>query len=210
MPALTLAELKQQEKDARKNLILEAARELFAKKDFRQVTVREIARQGEISVGTIYNYYKSLDELFLDIFLQCSREITRMIDRAEESGPVSLADLCRIYVDYLNTNMTFYQMMSHFMLGNDLGSAATERLNTAMRGLMDRIEVRLNRPSGKNGGDKRRLTAHALFAALNGVMISYARYPGRSDGEIRSHTLRLTDIIAAAFRSENSFRDPDE
>ncbi len=196
MPATTLAELKQQEKDARRNLILEAARELFATKDFRQVTVREIARQAGVSVGTIYNYYQNLDQLFLDIFLECSQEIVQLIDQRAEGSSPTLADLCRIYVDYLNRNMTFYQMMSHFMLGNDLNPAATERLNTAMRQLLDRIEGVLGHAK-VNGGI--RLTAHALFAALNGVMISYARYPGRTDAEIREHTLRLTDIIAGVF-----------
>ena len=196
MPATTLAELKQQEKDARRNLILEAARELFATKDFRQVTVREIARQAGVSVGTIYNYYENLDQLFLDIFLECSQEITQLIDRRAQESPPSLGDLCRIYVDYLNRNMTFYQMMSHFMLGNDLTPEATDRLNTAMRQLMDRIEAGLGQTAAAGG---KRLTAHALFAALNGVMISYARYPGRTDAQIREHTLRLTDIIAGAF-----------
>jgi AcrR family transcriptional regulator len=204
MPALTLAELKQQEKDARKNLILEAARELFAVKDFRQITVREIARQAGVSVGTIYNYYENLDQLFLDIFLQCSEEIAEQIDRRAEPAAPSLADLCRIYVDYLNTNMTFYQMMSHFMLGNDLGPEATGRLNLAMRGLMDRIEAGLGRRPSGPGKNKTRLTAHALFAALNGVMISYARYPGRTDDEIREHTIRLAGIIAAVFSGENA------
>jgi len=199
MPAVTLAELKQQEKDARKNLILEAARELFAVKDFRQVTVREIARQAGVSVGTIYNYYENLDQLFLDIFLQCSREISQQIDKQEKTGSLALADLCRIYVDYLNTNMTFYQMMSHFMLGNDLGPDATRRLNAVSKELMDRIEAGLGH-EGRKGND--RLTAHALFAALNGVMITYARYPGRTDADIRKHTLRLTDIIAKAFAGE--------
>jgi AcrR family transcriptional regulator len=201
MPALTLADLKQQEKDARKHLILEAARELFALKDFRQITVREIARQAGVSVGTIYNYYENLDQLFLDIFLQCSEEIAEQIDRRAGQKAPSLGDLCRIYVDYLNTNMTFYQMMSHFMLGNDLGPEATERLNQAMRGLMDRIETGLGRPPRPERKNNR-LLAHALFAALNGVMISYARYPGRTDAEIRAHTIRLADIIAAVFAQE--------
>jgi AcrR family transcriptional regulator len=198
MPAKTLADLKQQGKDARRNLILEAARELFAVKDFRQVTVREIARQAGVSVGTIYNYYTNLDQLFLDIFLQCSEEITARIDRQAEKSAPSLDDVCRIYVDYLNTNMTFYQMMSHFMLGNDFGPEATDRLNQTMRDLLDRIETGLGktpRPVKKSS----RLLAHALFAALNGIMISYARYPGRTDAEIRAHTLRLAAIMASVF-----------
>jgi len=47
--------------------------------------------------------------------------------------------------------------------------------------------------------ERRRLRAHALFSALNGLMISYARYPGRSAEETRRHTLRLAEIIARRF-----------
>ena len=94
--------------------------------------------------------------------------------------------------------MSFYQMMGHFMLGGRLSPEATERLNPIMRGLMDRIE----RIVGDAGlGGEPRLTAHALFSALNGVMISYARYPGRSLDEIRHHTLRLAGIVARCFEA---------
>jgi len=34
---------------------------------------------------------------------------------------------------------------------------------------------------------------------LNGIMISYARYPGKTDKEIRRHTLRLAESIAGVF-----------
>jgi hypothetical protein len=47
------------------------------------------------------------------------------------------------------------------------------------------------------------ITAHALFSALNGIMISYARYPGKTDEEIRRHTLRLAESIAGVFSGKN-------
>jgi hypothetical protein len=92
--------------------------------------------------------------------------------------------------------MSFYQMMGHFMLGGRLSPEATERLNPIMRELMDSIEA-IVREVGL-GGDTR-LISHALFSALNGVMISYARYPGRSLEEIRRHTLRLAEVVADFF-----------
>jgi AcrR family transcriptional regulator len=193
----TLPALKQKEKEARRELILAAARKLFAEKDFRSVTVREIARAVEVSPGTIYRYYENLDDLFLDVFFAGARDLTELVHREcnSEQG-CSLQRFCEIYVAYLNENMSFYQMMGHFMLGGKLSPEATMRLNPIMRELMHSIEeiVRQSRPSGET-----RFIAHALFSALNGIMISYARYPGRNLEEIRHHTLRLAGVVADCF-----------
>ncbi len=197
MTLTTLADLKAREKDARRQVILNAARELFATRDFKQVTVRQIARQAGLGVGTIYNYYASLDELFLDIFLKNAEEIISLIDVAATGDNPSLIELCRIYINYLNDNMTFYQMMSHFMLAGNLDSQHTDRLNQTMRRMLDHIEAIVQTATGPR--PDARLLAHALFSALNGVMISYARYPGRDDTEIKTHTRTLAGIIASVF-----------
>ncbi|MFQ5870268.1 MAG: TetR/AcrR family transcriptional regulator [Candidatus Zixiibacteriota bacterium] len=197
MPVATLEALREREREVRRELILSAAQRLFAEKDFRSVTVREIAKQAGVSPGTIYRYYENLDELFLDIFFAGAREITERVDEeCEKETGCSLRRFCEIYIDYLNENMTFYQMMGHFMLGGRLSPKATERLNPIMRELMNRVEA-IVKEAGLQG--ETRLVSHALFSSLNGVMISYARYPGRSLDEIRRHTLRLSRIVADFF-----------
>ncbi len=184
------------ERDSRRKIILDAALELFAVKDFRSVTVREISRQAGVSIGTIYNYYPNLTELFLDVFLDSAAEITQMFDNISSKKTPTLEQLCEFYISYLNDNMTFYQMMSHFMLGGELSPDATQKLDEIMRELMNRIETALLSVGCKTNS---RITAHALFSALNGIMISYARYPGKTDEEIRRHTLRLAKMIAGVF-----------
>ena len=82
------------------------------------------------------------------------------------------------------------------MLGGDMSAQATQKLDENMTQLMNHLENAVQRAGTK---DDSRLTAHALFSALNGIMISYARYPGRTDDEIRRHTLRLAGIIAGIF-----------
>ncbi|MFZ5569851.1 MAG: TetR/AcrR family transcriptional regulator [Thermodesulfobacteriota bacterium] len=196
----TLSELKMQEREARRRLILDAAGQLFAEKDFRSVTVREIAKAAGTSIGTIYNHYPNLTELFLDIFLRHAREITRILDAGSRREAPSLDRLCELYITYLNDNMTFYQMMGHFMLGGEMSAAATQKLNTVMKPLMDRIAGVI----GATGiHPQPRLIAHSLFSALNGIMISYARYPGRSQEEIRRHTIRLAGLVAGIFEKRN-------
>ena len=194
----TLHHLREEQREARRELILSAAQGLFAERDFRRVTAREIAQRAGMSPGTLYLYYKTLDELFLDVFFAGALDITLRLDGAlNRKGGCSLDHFCAVYVKFLNTNMAFYQMMGHFMLGGNLSAEATRRLDPVMRGLLDRFERVL--PIAAASGD-RRLTAHTLFSALNGVMISYAGYPGRSAEETHRHTLRLAEIIASRFQ----------
>jgi len=193
-----IAALKQQERDARRRLILDAARDLFAEKDFRCVTVREIARTAGISIGTIYNYYENLTELFLDVFLKSADHLLARIDEMPAGSRQPLIDLCRLYIDFLQENMAFYQMMGHFMLGGELSEDGTKKLNQKMRTLMDRIETAVLATGHQ---PESRLMAHALFSALNGIMITYARYPGRSADAISRHTRRLAELIGDVFKT---------
>ncbi|MBR9985478.1 MAG: TetR/AcrR family transcriptional regulator, partial [Desulfosarcina sp.] len=40
-----------------------------------------------------------------------------------------------------------------------------------------------------------RLLSHTLFAALSGIMISFRKYPGRSDPERIAHMKRIAKLI---------------
>ncbi len=193
--ARSLADLKHQERENRRILILNTALELFSSKDFRQVTSREIAKRAGMGVGTLFNYFKTMDELFLDIFLKNTEDLTLMIHSSCEDPPV-LSTVCDVYISFLNDHMIFYQMMGHFMLGGDLSPQGTEKLNHHMRLLLDPLEAAVL--AAGIPGDTRCLS-HAIFSALNGIMISYARYPGRTAGEIRDYTRHLAGIIADTF-----------
>ncbi|MFP4225550.1 MAG: hypothetical protein ACLFRF_02385, partial [Desulfobacterales bacterium] len=109
-----------------------------------------------------------------------------------------LIKLCRLYIDFLHENMAFYQMMGHFMLGGDLSETGTEKLNQKMRALMDRIEAAVKAADRRSDS---RMIAHALFSALNGIMITYARYPGRDADDISRHTRRLAELIGDVFKT---------
>ncbi|MCA1785308.1 MAG: TetR/AcrR family transcriptional regulator, partial [Desulfobacteraceae bacterium] len=51
------AELKEKEKQARKQIVIESALALFAKKPFYEVGMREVADEAGISPATIYRYF---------------------------------------------------------------------------------------------------------------------------------------------------------
>ena len=58
---------KQRETDLRKQNILEAAEKLFLANGYEDTTMSQIANEAEFSKGTLYNYFKSKDDLYLAI-----------------------------------------------------------------------------------------------------------------------------------------------
>ena len=65
-----IIERKEREKEARKNLILDAAERVFQAKSIQQATMDDIAHEAELAKGTIYLYYRNKDELQLGVMLR--------------------------------------------------------------------------------------------------------------------------------------------
>jgi len=62
-----IAERKRKERQARIDLIKKNARFLFEKKGFEATKMEDIADRAEISKATIYQYFKSKNDLYYDI-----------------------------------------------------------------------------------------------------------------------------------------------
>ncbi len=58
---------KQRETNLRKQNIIEAAEKLFLANGYDDTTMNQIATESEFSKGTLYNYFKSKDDLYLAI-----------------------------------------------------------------------------------------------------------------------------------------------
>jgi len=53
--------------DAKRNLILERARQVFTRKGFALVTMKDIIDECGISRGGLYLYFQSVDEIFMQV-----------------------------------------------------------------------------------------------------------------------------------------------
>ena len=65
-----IKERKERERERRRQQIIVAAKRVFTRKDFNQATMEDIAREAEVSPGTIYLYFKNKDELFVSLSLR--------------------------------------------------------------------------------------------------------------------------------------------
>jgi AcrR family transcriptional regulator len=74
------------DQSVRKRQIMEKAKELFAKKGYHPVTVDEIAQSCDVAKGTLYLYFKSKADLFIEIFVTAHREILESVKEIIRSG----------------------------------------------------------------------------------------------------------------------------
>lgn len=193
----TFSKLKIREREARKNLIVNAAERSFAGKPFNKVSMRDIAREAGISPASIYRYFPDQQTLFVEAFLRGSRRVIESFRVAvEENSGVSLERIAGEFLDFLIENDPYFRMMTHFMLDGSLSPTLVERLNEESRLLIDQFDFLFETMHAK--GD-RRLLAHAFFSAMNGILITFRDYPGRSREEVVEHMKLVGRVIARLF-----------
>jgi AcrR family transcriptional regulator len=86
--------LRERKKERTRQQIGEAAQRLFAERGFDAVTVAEVAREADVSVGTVFNYFPTKEELFysgMESFEERLVEAVRGRD-AGESVPAAFRD----------------------------------------------------------------------------------------------------------------------
>lgn len=84
-----------------KNNIDAAALSLFSSYSFEKVSMRQIAKKADITVGNIYRYYKSKDELFEALVLPTLDEIRNMIKEESMEQYVGLPNQYTLFVQHM-------------------------------------------------------------------------------------------------------------
>jgi len=70
----------------KRDAILKAAMKIFAAKGFSQTTISDIAEEAGIGKGTVYEYFKSKDEILEEVFLFYIQQMESDILKYDESS----------------------------------------------------------------------------------------------------------------------------
>ena len=65
-----IQERKEREKERRRQQIIVAAKRVFSNKGFNKATMEDIAKESELSPGTLYLYFKNKEELYASLSLR--------------------------------------------------------------------------------------------------------------------------------------------
>ncbi|MBX2992997.1 MAG: TetR/AcrR family transcriptional regulator [Bacteroidetes bacterium] len=77
---------KERERLAKRQEIVNAARQVFAQKGYDHATLDEIAAKAEFAKGTLYNYFDSKETLFREIVSSMLDDLARIAQAAMEGG----------------------------------------------------------------------------------------------------------------------------
>lgn len=111
---MSIAERRVREKEARRQQILDAAREVFLAKGFQETTIEEIAEKTELSKGTIYLYFQSKEEIYISLMLEGSQILYGMLKVATEAdlpADTLLRRLGRAYLQFYQDYTQYFRML---------------------------------------------------------------------------------------------------
>jgi AcrR family transcriptional regulator len=97
----------------RRNELLTAARAIFGKKGFHDASIDEIAEAAEVAKGTVYLYYRSKKELYLEALRFGVESLnTELRSRAEDPGTCleTLRTLTETKISFFEENRDFFRI----------------------------------------------------------------------------------------------------
>jgi len=195
------AELKEKEKQARKQIVIESALALFTKKPFYEVGMREVADEAGISPATIYRYFPSQEELFNEAFIQdissASKGFERMVEKDE---PVSIEAFAMKLADHLIENESSFQMMAYLMLKNDLAHPVMGKFESVTKILFDLFAMLLERHGLSE--EEARLYSQSFIASVTGIIMTFKNSPLKDKNSVREYILKIIKINSSIYSKQ--------
>ena len=116
--------------EAKRRLILDAARGLLVRRGFQDVVLDDVAREADVAKGTLFLYFKSKDELvsaaFADLVDRLG-EALEALPRSNARGLALLTEAARTILSYLDANHDFLSQLGAGRLPG-CGSRPTSQL----------------------------------------------------------------------------------
>jgi len=93
-----------------------AALQLFTRKGFHGTTVREIAKKANVSMGKLYIYYETKEDIFIDLVNDLGRKMEairqkELVPLMASLDPNSLKKLARAIGKVVSENLDYWRLM---------------------------------------------------------------------------------------------------
>jgi len=153
-PPKSTATRRERERETRRQLILDAAKDVFAKRGFLSATMEEIAEQCELAVGTLYRYFQSKEELYVSLLCEAMEMFHQGIETARNSDippNEQLRAVWQFFYNFYREQPEYYRAL--MFLHNE--------------GLRDTISPDVIKDINRRAGRNFRLVAEIVQAGVN-------------------------------------------
>lgn len=133
-------------KEAKRQLLIHAAIQMFAQKGFHEAKMQDIADFAAVGKGTLYEYFETKEELFLAVYDSWIDEYEADMTRQSEKGlePVSKASAL------IDTTVEFYEKHAdHAAILLEFWAHAIRSQNPHFLNRIREMKLRLSKLGGK-------------------------------------------------------------
>ncbi len=125
-----IQERKEREKERRRQQIIVAAKRVFSEKGFNKATMEDIAKEAELSPGTLYLYFKNKEELYASLSLRILQylhiRVSHVINQTELDPLAKLAALEDVLFDVYDFDPLIIINMFHLQSSETLKNLSEE------------------------------------------------------------------------------------
>jgi len=193
-------DLKEQEKEQRKNLILDVAEKIFSSKPFDDVNMRDLAKEVGISPGSIYTYFPDKETLYVEVSLRGFQRAVNIMKDMLNSGNYSLDKVAERYMEEMIDNYDYMRIVQHCVMdGKFKTQESIDQLKEISRELFTTFDEILAKETSLQ--DIRPVT-HLIFSVLNGIVFTFGKYPDRTREEGVAHMKRLAKLFISMLNRD--------
>lgn len=185
----TFLKLKENERELRKSVLIEAAVNLFSKKPFHEIGMRDIASEAGVSAASIYRYFASKDDLYVEALII---DIGKIIKKLDDMEKRSIEKLAITVVDYMFDHEATFQLMCHFLIRGEEASPALEKFHSVQILFVKEFNRIVKDLTGEKNKE---LHSEAFFASLAGVVMMFRNYPVLTKKERRELMHKIALVI---------------
>ncbi len=168
---------REREREDRRVQILDAARQLLFEKGIAAATMQRIAALAGMSVGTIYLYFESKEEIFAALQEEGLNLLGERISRAAESAVTPeerIRSIADAYLAFSAENKKYFDIINYFLSSPDVlfPPRLKKRIDTHGNRVLEQVVKAM-----KDGADSGRFirtdprrTALAFWGVLHGLL----------------------------------------
>ena len=175
---------RQEQAQETRNRIYSSAIELMERKGFENITIADISRKAEVSVGAFYHYFNSKNDILAEIFHQADEYFSTQVvaSLSKSSIPGQIVEYFDHYAKFnvasgVETTQQLFTPKIKFFI--EEGRPMLEILQDLIRKGQEKNEIR-------GDTDAKELVRY-LFVMARGVVFEWSLYDGNYDLEARMH-----------------------
>jgi AcrR family transcriptional regulator len=157
---------------ARRNEIMEACRELYAKMNFKDITLKEIGNVTSFTRTSIYNYFQSKEEIFLALFEKEYHDWTvDLTEILKSAGAMDNDGLSKLIAESLTKRELMLRLLSANLYDLEENSRI-ERLiefKQAYKASIEALDGILEKQFPKMSKGERRILLLTLYEFMHGA-----------------------------------------